>query len=63
MSKAKTPIHRGTNSEPDSLVSLSSLMKEPPSTREQHLQRMAKRGDVRRQLEDLMLARENRDLW
>jgi hypothetical protein len=63
MSKAKTPIHRGNNSEPDSMAPLSSLMKDPPSTREQHLQRMAKRGDTRRQLEDLLLARENRDPW
>jgi hypothetical protein len=62
MNNAKSPNTR-TNGEPDSVASLSSLMKDPPVTREQHSQRMAKRGDVRRRVEDLILEKASQDLW
>jgi hypothetical protein len=62
MNKANTPSSR-TNGEPDSAATLSSLMKDPPVTREQHSQRMAKRGDVRRKVEDLLLEKASQDLW
>ncbi|MBV1776114.1 hypothetical protein KSF73_10370 [Burkholderiaceae bacterium DAT-1] len=62
MNNAGSNSKRG-NGEPDTGSSLSKLMKEPPATREQHAQRMAKRGDVRRRLEDLMLEKASQDLW
>jgi hypothetical protein len=52
-----------TGSEPDSSVTLSKLMKDAPTTREQHSQRMIKRGDVRRKVEDLLLEKSTGDLW
>jgi hypothetical protein len=62
MNNAKASSNRA-NGEPDSIATLSSLMKEPPTTREQHAQRLAKRGDVRRRVEDLLLAKQSQDLW
>jgi hypothetical protein len=38
-------------------------MKEAPTTREQHTERMIKRGDVRRRVEDLLLEKATADLW
>ncbi|WP_374347139.1 hypothetical protein [Chitinimonas sp.] len=52
-----------TGSEPDTSVALSKLMKEAPTTREQHSERMIKRGDVRRKVEDLLLEKSTADLW
>lgn len=52
-----------SGSEPDSTVALSKLMKEAPTTREQHTERMIKRGDVRRRVEDLLLEKATADLW
>ncbi len=49
--------------EPDTDVALSRLMKDAPTTREQHVERMIKRGDVRRRVEDLLLAKAAADLW
>lgn len=55
------PVRPGT--EPDTTVALSKLMKDAPTTREQHTQRMVKRGDVRRRVEDLLLEKATGDLW
>lgn len=49
--------------EPDSNVSLSKLMKDAPITREQHVEKMIKRGDVRRRVEDLLLAKAAAEPW
>ena len=62
MSNGKAPSSHN-NGEPDSVASLRSLMKDPPVTREQHSQRLVKRGDVRRKIEDLLLEKSGQDLW
>ncbi|MBV8658529.1 MAG: hypothetical protein JO142_11955 [Burkholderiales bacterium] len=62
MSNTQTSNDRGT-AELDQAVSRGSAGKASPATREQPSARMAKRGDVRRRLEDLMLAKETQDLW
>lgn len=50
--------------EPDSSVNLSALMKAPPTSKEAHAERMSRRGETRRRVEDLMLARsQSSDLW
>ncbi|WP_374347137.1 hypothetical protein [Chitinimonas sp.] len=49
--------------EPDSAAALSRLMKDAPSTREQHTKCMVKRGAVRRRIEDHLLEKASNDLW
>ncbi|MBV1774107.1 hypothetical protein KSF73_00085 [Burkholderiaceae bacterium DAT-1] len=50
--------------EPDSAVHLSALMKAPPTSKEVHAERMSRRGETRRRVEDLILAKNQvGDLW
>lgn len=57
------PWSHDISSEPDSSAELSRLMKEPPLTPEQYARQRAKRGEVRRKVEELKVAREQEDLW
>ncbi|QDQ28471.1 hypothetical protein FNU76_20080 [Chitinimonas arctica] len=49
--------------EPDAETALSKLMQEKPTTREQHLEALLKRGDTRRRVEDHLLTKASLDLW
>ena len=49
--------------ESESSAAGKGTMQATPVTREQPSARMVKRGDTRRKLEDLMLAKESQDLW
>ncbi|MBV8657296.1 MAG: hypothetical protein JO142_05655 [Burkholderiales bacterium] len=62
MNNSQTSVSQ-VNSESESTAARKGAMQAAPITREQPSARMVKRGDTRRKLEDLMLAKESQDLW
>jgi len=62
MSNSQTSASQA-NSESELSAVRKGAAQAAPATREQPSARMVKRGDTRRKLEDLMLARESQDLW